>query len=156
MQNETTLEELASSLGRELGVSDWLEVTQERVDRFADVTDDHQFIHVDPVRAAATPLGGTIAHGLLTLSLIVPLCLPRVPKLRGTRLVLNYGFDRVRFVAPLRVGKRIRSTTSLADATQRKPGQVLVKLDVTIEIEGEDKPALTAEWLSLHVLEEGQ
>jgi acyl dehydratase len=150
-QQETTLEELRAGLGRELGLSPWLEVSQERVDRFADVTDDHQYIHVDPERAAQTPFGGTIAHGLLTLSLIVHLCLERVPKLRGTRLVLNYGFDRVRFVAPVRVGKRIRAAARLADATLRKAGQVLVKLEVTIEIEGEDKPALTAEWLSLHV-----
>jgi acyl dehydratase len=153
LQQETTLAELEANFGRDLGTSPWLEVTQERVDAFADVTEDHQFIHVDPERAAKTPLGGTIAHGLLTLSLIVPLCLERVPKLRGTRLVLNYGFDRVRFVAPVRVGKRIRASTRLAEAVQRKPGQVLVKLDVTIEIEGEDKPALTAEWLSLHRVE---
>jgi acyl dehydratase len=153
LQQETTLAELEAGIGKDLGVSPWLEVTQERVDAFADVTEDHQFIHVDPDRAAKTPFGGTIVHGLLTLSLIVHLCLERVPKLRGTRLVLNYGFDRVRFVAPVRVGKRIRASTRLAEATQRKPGQVLVKLDVTIEIEGEDKPALTAEWLSLHMVE---
>jgi acyl dehydratase len=154
LQQETTLAELERALGRDLGLSPWLEVTQDRVDAFADVTEDHQFIHVDPERAGKTPLGGTIAHGLLTLSLIVHLCLERVPKLRGTRLVLNYGFDRVRFVAPVRVGKRIRASMRLSEATQRKPGQVLIKLDVTIEIEGEDKPALTAEWLSLHRVEE--
>lgn len=154
LQQETTLAELEAARGSDLGVSSWLEVTQARVDAFADVTEDHQFIHVDPERAAKTPLGGTIAHGLLTLSLIVHLCLERVPKLRGTTLVLNYGFDRVRFVAPVRVGKRIRASTRLADATLRKPGQVLIKLDVTIEIEGEEKPALTAEWLSLHRVEE--
>jgi acyl dehydratase len=154
LQQETTLAELEAALGTDLGVSPWLEVTQARVDAFADVTEDHQFIHVDPARAAKTPLGGTIAHGLLTLSLIVHLCLERVPKLRGTTLVLNYGFDRVRFVAPVRVGKRIRASTRLAGATLRKPGQVLIKLDVTIEIEGEEKPALTAEWLSLHTVEE--
>lgn len=154
MEHETTLAELAAGVGRDLGVSPWFEVDQARVDRFADVTEDHQFIHVDPERAAATPFGGTIAHGLLTLSLIVHLCLDRVPKLEDTRLLLNYGFDRVRFVAPVRVGKRIRAAARLADVAERKPGQFLIKLDVTIEIEGESKPALTAEWLSLHVVGE--
>jgi acyl dehydratase len=152
MEDETTLAELQAGVGRDLGVSPWFEVDQARVDRFADVTEDHQFIHVDPERAAATPFGGTIAHGLLTLSLIVHLCLDRVPKLEDTRLLLNYGFDRVRFVAPVRVGKRIRAAARLAEVAERKPGQFLIKLDVTIEIEGESKPALTAEWLSLHVV----
>ena len=96
--------------------------------------------------------GGTIAHGLLTLSLIVHLCLDFVPRIRGTQLLVNYGFDKVRFPAPVRVGKRIRATATLAEVHERKPGQILLKLDVTIEIEGETKPALTAEWLSLHVL----
>ncbi len=148
----TTQQELESRIGADLGVSTWFEVDQARVNSFADATLDHQFIHVDPQRAAATPFGGTIAHGLLTLSLIVPLCLDLVPKLEGTAMLLNYGFDRVRFVAPVRVGKRIRGAARLAGCTERKPGQVLVKLDVTIEIEGEDKPAMTAEWLSLHLL----
>lgn len=144
-------DELESLVGKPLGVSDWMVVDQRRVDAFADVTEDHQFIHVDPARAAATPFGGTIAHGLLTLSLIVPLCIDMVPKLAGVRLLLNYGFDKVRFPAPVRVGKRIRARAELLDVTERKPGQVLMKLGVTIEIEGEEKPALIAEWLSLHV-----
>lgn len=145
-------EELGQLVGRSLGTSEWLVVDQQRVDRFADVTDDHQFVHVDPERAAQTPFGGTIAHGLLTLSLIVPLCIDFVPRLEGTELLLNYGFDKVRFPAAVRVGKRIRAHTTLAGVEERKPGQILMKLDVTIEIEGESRPALSAEWLSLHVL----
>lgn len=149
---EVGADELASLVGKPLGVSDWMTIDQRRVDAFADVTDDHQFVHVDPERAARTPFGGTIAHGLLTLSLIVPLCIAFVPKLAGTRLLLNYGFDKVRFPSPVHVGKRIRGTAVLLEAEERKPGQFLMKLGVTIEIEGEPKPAVTAEWLSLHVV----
>lgn len=152
MAAQITRAELAGRIGTELGVSEWFVVDQERVNAFADVTLDHQFVHVDPERARATPFGGTIAHGLLTLSLIVHLCLPFLPKLAGTKLLVNYGFDRVRFSAPVKVGGRIRARGRLADVTERKPGQVIVKIDVTIEIEDEDKPALVAEWLSLHVV----
>ena len=149
---EISRQELEALVGRGLGTSEWMTIDQERVNLFADATDDHQFIHVDPVRAAQTPFGGTIAHGLLTLSLIVPLCFDFVPKVAGTRMLLNYGFDKVRFPAAVRVGKRIRGSATLAEVVERKPGQLLMKLDVTIEIEGEPKPALTAEWLSMHVL----
>ena len=149
---EVGRQELEALVGRPLGTSEWMTIDQARVDAFADATDDHQFIHVDRERAAATPFGGTIAHGLLTLSLIVPLCLDFVPKIEGTKLLVNYGFDKVRFSAPVRVGKRIRATAVLADVVERKPGQVVLKLDVKIEVEGEAKPALTAEWLSLHVI----
>lgn len=147
-----TRQALMGKVGEELGVSDWFLIDQVRVDRFADVTLDHQFVHVDPARASATPFGGTIAHGLLTLSMIVHLTESLVPRLEGTTLLVNYGFDRVRFSAPVRVGKRIRAVTGLAGVEERKPGQLIVKLDVTIEIEGEKKPALVAEWLSLHVV----
>lgn len=149
---EISRQELDALVGRPLGTSEWMTIDQARVDAFADATDDHQFIHVDPVRAAATPFGGTIAHGLLTLSLIVPLCFDFVPRIEGTKMLLNYGFDKVRFPAPVRVGKRIRGSAVLAEVAERKAGQLLLKLDVTIEIEDEPKPALTAEWLSLHVL----
>lgn len=149
---EIPLADLKQRAGETLGTSPWMPIDQQRVDRFADVTEDHQFVHVDPERAAATPFGGTIAHGLLTLSLIVHLCLDFVPKIEGTKLLVNYGFDKVRFSAPVRVGKRIRATAVLADVVERKPGQVVLKLDVKIEVEGEAKPALTAEWLSLHVI----
>jgi len=140
-------------VGRPLGTSEWFLVDQERVDAFADVTLDHQFVHVDPVRAKATPFGGTIAHGFLTLSLLVHFCLPFIPTLERRKLVVNYGFDKVRFSAPVKVGKRIRGVGTLRDVAERKPGNVVMRVDVTIEIEGEAKPALVAEWLSLHVVD---
>jgi acyl dehydratase len=152
MAGIVTREQLDRKVGERLGVSDWFLVDQERVNRFADVTLDHQFIHVDTERAKATPFGGTIAHGFLTLSLLVPLCLDFIPVLANRTLVVNYGFDKVRFVAPVKVGKRIRARSSLAEVTERKPGNVMMKIDVTVEIENEDKPALVAEWLSLHVV----
>jgi acyl dehydratase len=147
-----TKDELFKLVGQDLGQSDWMTVDQERVSRFADVTDDHQFIHVDPERARATPFGTTIAHGLLTLSMIVHLCLDRIPRIEGTHMLLNYGFDKVRFPTPVKVGSRIRAVVKLADAFERRPGQVIMKLEVVIEIEHEDKPALVAEWLTLHAV----
>jgi acyl dehydratase len=152
MGRTVTKEQLRALVGEELGVSGWFAIDQQRVDAFADVTEDHQFIHVDPERARATPFGGTIAHGLLTLSLIVPLAIDFVPEIEGRQLVVNYGFDKVRFPAPVKVGARIRARVELTDVAERKPGQVIMKLGVSIEIEGGDKPALIAEWLSLHVV----
>ncbi|HZF27655.1 MAG TPA: MaoC family dehydratase [Gammaproteobacteria bacterium] len=152
MAGTVTRQELEKQVGEPLGVSDWFLIEQTRVNDFADVTLDHQFLHVDPERARATPFGGTIAHGLLTLSMIVHLCLIFIPKLADTKLVVNYGFDKVRFSAPVKVGKRIRARVKLLGVEERKPGNVIVKVDVTIEIENEEKPALVAEWLSLHVV----
>lgn len=152
MTDPVSLDALRAMRGSELGVSDWLTMDQARIDAFADVTEDHQFVHVDPERARAeTPFGGTIAHGLLTLSMIVRLCLDAVPDIEGRRMMLNYGFDRIRFPAPVPSGSRIRARTVLAGVEERKPGQILVTLDVTIEIEGGERPAVVAEWLSLHV-----
>lgn len=147
-----TRQELESRIGATLGVSDWFTVDQQRIDAFADVTLDHQFVHVDPERARATPFGGTIAHGFLTLSLLVHLCLPFIPTLANRKLVVNYGFDKVRFVSPVRSGKRIRAIGKLGEVSERKPGNVVLRVDVTVEIEGEEKPALSAEWLSLHIV----
>lgn len=147
---EVNAEELQRLVGQPLGVSDWFEIDQERVNAFADVTLDHQFVHIDVERASQTPFGGTIAHGFLTLSLLVHLCLDFIPKLDGTTLLVNYGFEKVRFVAPVRVGSRVRAHGRLKDAEQRKPGQFLLNVAVEVEIENEDKPALVAEWLSLH------
>ena len=152
MTQTVTREELTAMVGRQLGTSDWFLIDQERVDEFADVTLDHQFVHVDRKRAKATPFGGTIAHGFLTLSLLVHLCLPFIPTLANRKLVVNYGFDKVRFAAPVKVGKRIRAVSKLGEVTERKLGQVVMRVDVTVEIEGEDKPALVAEWLSLHIV----
>jgi len=152
MAQTVTRQELTAKVGQQLGVSEWFPIDQGRIDAFADVTLDHQFIHVDPERALATPFGGTIAHGFLTLSLLVHLCLPFIPELKNRKLVVNYGFDKVRFSAPVKVGKRIRTVSRLGEVSERKPGNILMRVDVTVEIEGEDKPALVAEWLSLHVV----
>ena len=152
MVKTVTREELSARVGERLGVSDWFLVDQDRVNQFADVTLDHQFVHVDLERAKQTPFGGTIAHGFLTLSLLVHLCLDSIPVLADRTLLVNYGFDKIRFVAPVRVGKRIRAIGKLAAVEERKPGNVIIKMDVTVEIENEDKPALVAEWLSLHVV----
>ena len=152
MAQTVTRQELDAKVGKELGVSDWFLIDQARVDAFADVTLDHQFVHVDPVRARKTPFRGTIAHGFLTLSMLVHLCLPFIPTLENRKLVVNYGFDKVRFSAPVKVGKRIRTVSKLAEVSERKPGNVIMRIDVTVEIEGEEKPALLAEWLSLHIV----
>jgi acyl dehydratase len=153
MAQTVTRQELEAKVGRSLGVSDWFLIDQQRVNQFADVTLDHQFVHVDVERAKSTPFGGTIAHGFLTLSLLVHFCLPFIPVLANRKLVVNYGFDKIRFASPVKVGKRIRASGKLAEVSERKPGNVVMRVDVTVEIEGEDKPALVAEWLSLHVVD---
>ena len=143
----TTVEELRARVGQEVGVSDWLEMTQERVNQFADVTEDHQFIHINPVAAALTPFGGTVAHGFLTLALTVMLR-ERQQGLRfgfPIRMGVNYGLNRVRFPAPVRVGKRIRLRTTLV-SVEDAPGHALqLVYGDTVEIEGENKPACVAE-----------
>jgi acyl dehydratase len=150
MAKTMTKEQLLELVGQELGTSEWFAVDQERINQFADVTKDHQFIHVDPERAVAAGLDGTIAHGMLTLSMIVGFCRDFAPALEGSKMVINYGFDKVRFASPVKVNDRIRAVAVLAEARERA-GQLLVKAKVTIEIEGETKPALIAEWLTLHL-----
>ena len=140
---------LSAAVGTELGVSDWYEVTQEAVNAFADVTEDFQWIHVDPERAAQTPFGGTIAHGFLTLSLLSRMAADAMQVPDTTTMAVNYGLDRVRFIAPVRAGKRVRGHFTLAAIDDKAPGQYLFHHDVTVEIEGELKPALTARWLGL-------
>ena len=147
-----TLEALRECVGQELGRSAWYTIDQERINAFADVTEDHQFVHIDPERARSTPFGTTVAHGFLTLSLLVHLCLDFIPELENRQLMLNYGFDKVRFVSPVKVGARIRAQGRLVQLTERKPGQILMNLDVVVEIDNEDKPALIVEWLSLHIV----
>ena len=141
--------DLQARIGQEIGLSDWVDVTQDMVDRFADLTDDHQFIHVDPVAAAGTPFGGTIAHGFLVLALLSKLGRAAEFILEGVQMGMNYGFDRVRLMAPVRTGKRIRGRFVLKDLVERAPGQWLSTLTVTVEIEGEAKPAVVADWLGL-------
>lgn len=142
---------LMEMVGEELGTSEWFTVDQERINQFADVTVDHQFIHVDQEKAAQTPLGGTIAHGFLTLSLITHLTSEIGVSPENTQMVFNYGLDRLRFINPVRAGSRVRAHTKLMDVTEKQPGQLLIKTGVTVEIEGEEKPALVAESLFMAV-----
>lgn len=141
--------DLPSLVGIELGVSDWLLIEQDRVNAFADATLDHQFIHVDPEKAAMTPFGGTIAHGFLTLSLLPHLLEGASVPVEGTLMAVNYGTDKVRFLQPVKVGQRVRARSVLASADEKRPGQWLLKQDVTVEIEGEEKPAMVAELLTM-------
>jgi acyl dehydratase len=152
MNDKLSPNDVERLLGKELGTSAWFTIDQALIDEFADATHDHQFIHVDVERARRTPFGGTIAHGLLTLSLIVHLCNDLVPKFRDTQMLLNYGFDRVRFPYPVKSGQRVRARCGLKKLDARGEGQYVLTLDVTIEIEGEPKPAVVAEWLSFHVI----
>ena len=144
-----SLDEIRSRLGQETGVSGWLKVDQERITAFADATEDRQFIHVDPDAAARTPFGGTVAHGFLTLSLLSRMAAEAMLIPDSVRMVVNYGLDRVRFLAPVRSGKRVRGRFTLDGLDEKQPGQILLRHLVTVEIEGEDKPALSAVWLTL-------
>jgi acyl dehydratase len=148
-----SLEEAKAAVGQEIGISPWRVVSQEMIDKFADATDDHQFIHVDPVRAAETPFGGTIAHGFLSLSLLSTLAYETVRPIKGAGMGVNYGFDKVRFASPVKSGARIRARFKLAELIARPSGWVHVNYDVTVEIEGSIKPAFTARWLTLAVME---
>lgn len=144
-----TPQQLQSKVGEHLGTSEWVLVDQAMIDKFADATGDHQFIHVDPEKAKLTPFGGTIAHGFLTLSLI-PMLGQKTdgPKIEGVKMGVNYGGNKVRFLAPVRSGKRVRSHVKLLALEEKRPGQWQQTNEVTIEIEGEEKPALIAEWIS--------
>jgi acyl dehydratase len=144
-----SLDDIRSRVGEEVGVSSWLTVDQARIDAFADATEDHQFIHVDPAAAAAAGLSGTIAHGFLSLSLLSRMAADATLLPEGLKMALNYGFDRIRFLAPVRSGKRVRGRFVLDSVEEKAPGQWLMRHNVTVEIEGEDKPALTAVWLGL-------
>ena len=144
-----SLEEIRARAGQEIGVSDWLEIGQDRIDQFADATDDHQFIHVDQALAAQTPFGGTIAHGFLSLSMLSRMAADVMLAPDSVKMGVNYGLDRVRFLAPVKAGKRIRGRFTLDSVDEKAPGQILMRHTVTVEIEGEEKPALTAEWLGL-------
>ena len=141
--------EMKALVGMKLGSSDWLTVDQPMIDAFAEATGDHQFIHVDPVRAAATPFGSTIAHGFLTLSLIPRLAaMADMPRPAGVRMGVNYGGNKVRFLTPVRSGSRVRGHFTLLELDEKRPGQWQQLMLNEIEIEDEDKPALVAEWIS--------
>lgn len=145
-------EDLPGLVGRELEPSPWIEITQERVNQFAEATNDYQFIHVDPEKAAQTPFGGPIAHGFLSLSLLSYLNAQNAIVPENMVMGVNYGSDKVRYLMPVRVGKRIRSKQTVLEVTEKNPGQWLIKNAVTVEIEGEETPALVAEILSMMVV----
>ncbi len=149
MASEISLADISGIVGTEVGVSGWIVVDQARIDRFADATDDHQFIHCDPARAAETPFGGTIAHGFLTLSLLSALSFDGAPQIREQTMGINYGFDSVRFLSPVKVGARVRGRFLLAEARFRGAHMLMLTYDVTVEIENEKKPALTARWMTI-------
>jgi acyl dehydratase len=148
-----SLNEFSSSTGRELDPSDWLLIDQERVNQFATATNDHQFIHVDPERAAQTPFGGTIAHGFLTLSLLSYLNAQNLIVPEGLVMGINYGSNKIRYLRPVSVGERIRSRQKLLEVSEKKPGHWMVKSLVTVEIENKEKPAMIAEILSLYTVQ---
>ncbi|AFY21983.1 acyl dehydratase [Pseudomonas sp. GM33] len=141
--------ELKDYVGKELGRSEWLTIDQDRINLFAEATGDFQFIHVDPVKAAQTPFGSTIAHGFLSLSLIPKLMEDILVMPQGLKMVVNYGLDSVRFIQPVKVNSRVRLKVDLTEVIEKKPGQWLLKATTTLEIEGSDKPAYIAEPLSL-------
>ncbi|MGL6042332.1 MAG: MaoC family dehydratase [Sandaracinobacteroides sp.] len=149
MARELALADYMALKGSDLGTSDWIEVDQARIDRFAEVTGDHQFIHVNPELARQTPFGTTIAHGYLTLSLLSRMAYDVLPGIEGTRMGVNYGLNSLRFLAPVKSGKRVRGSFRMADAVERSPGVIMTTVEARVEIEGEDKPALAAEWVTL-------
>ena len=145
-----SLEAYQKMVGQEVGVSSWHLVDQKRIDVYADVIEDHQFIHIDPERAAReTDFGTTVAHGFLTMSLLSIMSYEVMPVIEGTTMGVNYGFDKLRFLSPVRSGKRVRGRFVLAEAKLRKANELQSRTNVTVEIEGEDKPALVADWLGL-------
>lgn len=155
MAKETlTTDQIKSKIGQDIGTSKWFTLDQKTIDGFADVTQDHQFIHIDPERAKKeTPFGGTIAHGFLTLSLLAPMGYDALPAIANRAMGINYGLDKVRFLNPVRAGARVRGHYKLVDVTQRSDKELLFKYQVTVEIEGEERPALIAESLGMAVLQ---
>jgi len=149
-----TIDELIALAGSQAGVSRWFAIDQPRIDAFAEITDDRQFIHVDPEAARATPFGGAIAHGFLTLSMLSALAMDALPRVEGRAMGVNYGFDKLRFVSPVRAGGRIRGRFRIDSVTPRSPTEFMVRYAVTVEIEGAVKPAIVAEWLTIVVMGE--
>jgi acyl dehydratase len=142
-------EELFALKGKDIGTSEWMLIDQDRVNKFAEATGDFQFIHVDPERAKLTPFGGPIAHGFLSLSLLPVLTAQAdLPRLDGVKMGVNYGGNKTRFIAPVKVGKRVRGHFKMLDIEEKRPGQFQQTMEFSLEIEGEDKPALIAEWIT--------
>lgn len=152
MRDVVKKEELVDYIGKETGVSDWFLIDQERINAFADVTKDHQFIHIDPEAAAKTPFGTTIAHGFLSLSMLAYLASESTIGVEGVVMGINYGFDKVRFLSPVKVNSKIRARVTLAEITEKPGNRILMKNSITVEIEGEKHPALIADWLTMVVI----
>lgn len=152
MRDVVKKEDLVNYIGKETGVSDWFLIDQERINDFADVTKDHQFIHIDPVAAAKTPFGTTIAHGFLSLSMLAYLASESTIGVEGVVMGINYGFDKVRFLSPVKVNSKIRARVTLAEVTEKPGNRILMKNSITVEIEGEKHPALIADWLTMVVI----
>ena len=144
-----SIDEISGRVGSEIGVSDWIAIDQAAIDAFAHVTGDHQFIHVDPEAAKQTPFGGTVAHGFLTLSLLSQMAAGVMMIPPTLKMAVNYGFEKVRFIAPVRSGKRVRGRFTLVSLEEKRPGQYRFLHHVAVEIEDEEKPALTADWIGL-------
>lgn len=142
-------EEIDQYIGYESEPTEWFEVKQEQINQFADCTLDHQFIHVDPEKAAQSPFGTTIAHGFLSLSMLSYFSESFATMIEGTFMGVNYGFDKVRFLAPVKVNSRIRARSKTLEIVEKNPGQFMARNEITIEIEGEDKPALIAVWITM-------
>jgi acyl dehydratase len=145
-------EDIAQYQNVELESSEWHTVTQEQINQFADCTLDHQFIHIDPEKASQTPFGGTIAHGFLTLSMLSHFSEQFALVIEGTYMGVNYGFDSVRFISPVKVGKKIRAHAKSLEIIEKRPGQFMSRTEVTVEIEGEEKPALKAVWIGMQMV----
>jgi acyl dehydratase len=144
-----TPQQMKDMVGQTIGTSEWYLVDQETINKFADATGDHQFIHLDEEKAKLTPFGGTIAHGFLTLSLLpVLMAKSDVPRIEGVKMGVNYGGNKVRFLAPVRSGKRVRGHFKLLELDEKRPGQWQQTIEMSVEIEGEEKPALLAEWIT--------
>jgi acyl dehydratase len=145
-------ETLQSEVNTATITTDWFEVKQSQIDQFADCTLDHQFIHIDPEAAAKSPFGTTIAHGFLSLSMLSHFAESFGTMIEGVYMGVNYGFDKVRFISPVAVNSKIRANAKLVEATEKKPGQFMLKTEIEVEIEGTDKPALKAEWITMQMV----
>jgi len=152
---QTVSEAVSGRVGEE-NTTDWISIDQSMINAFADVTKDHQFIHVDPEGAKQTPFGSTVAHGFLSLSLLSHFAEEFGFAIPGVVMAINYGFEKVRFINPVKSGSEIRAQSKVADITEKSPGQFLIKYEVTIEIKGQEKPALVADWLIMQITHEKQ
>lgn len=152
MAKTVTIEALAGQVGQEVGVSKWIDIPQSAIDAFADITHDHQFIHIDPVKAKMTPFGGTIAHGFLTVSMLSAMAYDALPEIERRAMGVNYGFDKLRMISPVKAGAKIRGRFVLKALDSKNAQQHQTTYTVTVEIEGSDKPALVADWITLSYL----